>query len=198
MIKEEEYEEMVLNHKKELISTFIEPLLPIKEDIEIKYSRDGMYFQMRHIHKNENNEIVCDEIWDDFDESDVPLTDYSYDFIEQIIYYLTQDKYYVIKRIILKMTDKELIKEINSNIDDHLFTLSKIEDIDNEEYWDGLGKYLGGFELAKLVSESNKVDNAKWVIYDSEVSAITYFATREDIIQYFGIENIVDNYINEQ
>ena len=198
MIKEEEYKEMVLKHKRELISTFIEPLLPIKEDIEIKYSRDGIYYQMRHIHKNENNEIVCDEIWDDFDESDVPLTDYSYDFIEQIIYYLTQDKYYVIKRIILKMTDKELIEEINSNIDDHLFTLSKIEDIDNVEYWDALAKYIGGYKLAKLVSEANKVDNPKWVIYDSEVSAIAYFATKEDIIEYFGIENIIDNYINEQ
>ncbi len=102
------------------------------------------------------------------------------------------------KTIILKMDIEELIATINGMVDTKLFPLGQIHEIDDEDYWNRISARIGGYEMfRKLTDIPNYLTNgiAYFVYDDDEQGMFEFFKDKESIIDYFGIENISENYI---
>ena len=93
-----------------------------------------------------------------------------------------------------RMTTDELVDFVNDNIDDYQFKYGKIEKIDNEDYWEDLGNYLGGYILMQLLTKYQKPKNAKYVQFDSEQRCIYWYTSKKSIIDTIGEETLCDWY----
>ena len=89
---------------------------------------------------------------------------------------------------------EEFIKFVNDNIDTTRYKYGEIEKIDNIEYWDNLGEYLGGYMLMDILTKNPMPKGAKYVMFDSELNRIYWIRNRRDIIDIVGANNIADWY----
>ena len=103
---------------------------------------------------------------------------------------MNQDSIFVINH----MNTEELIQFINDNIDDYQFKYGKIVPVDDIEYWENLGEYLGGYMLMDILSRFPRPKNAKYCQYDSEQKRIYWYATKKSIISTVTEETLCELY----
>ena len=101
------------------------------------------------------------------------------------------------------MSLQDLVEWINDyHLDSHMFTFGQIYRTDDEDVWDEISGYLGGYEfarsLSKSVSMNNFTMNAPYFLFDEESNVFTSFSDKEEVIKLFGIDSLEETQINTE
>lgn len=98
------------------------------------------------------------------------------------------------RHILDKMTLPECITMWNESACDHYMRLWRVEPMDNEEWWESLGKELGGYELSKAIRSARMGDKVyEFFFYDVDYNVIRPFNTKQEFIDQVG----EDFFLNE-
>ena len=83
-----------------------------------------------------------------------------------------------------------------------MFTFGQIYRTDNEDVWDEISEYLGGYEFARALSKSVSVNNftinAPYFLFDEDSSTFTGFSDKSELVKLFGIDSLEETQINTE
>ena len=101
------------------------------------------------------------------------------------------------------MSLQDLVEWINNyHLDSHMFTFGQIYRTDDEDVWDEISGYLGGYEFARSLSKSVSVNNftmnTPYFLFDEESNVFISFSDKEEVIKLFGLDSLKETHYNTE